>query len=90
MSVAVGERLNLADDFDYGMADRLNTESSIRACEKLAFQDAGIITDRNELHDSTIHLMMQPVFDDHSCDGDASCGIVSDIGNWTIGVPLDV
>jgi hypothetical protein len=90
VSVSIGERLNLAANFDYGMADRFRPESPIRACEKLAFQDAGVITDRNELHDSTIHLMMQPVFDDHSCNGDPLCGIVSDIGNWTIGVPLDV
>jgi hypothetical protein len=90
VSVSIGERLNLAANRDYGMADRLRPESPIRACEKLAFQDAGIITDRNELHDSTVHLMMQPGFDDHTCNSDPSCGIVSDIGNWTIGVLLDI
>jgi hypothetical protein len=72
VSVSIGERLNLATDFDYGMSNCLHAESSIRACEKLAFQDAGVIADRHELHDSTIHLMMQPVFDDHPCEGDAS------------------
>ena len=44
VSVTVGESPNPAADFDYLMTDRLRAESAIRASEKLAFQDAGTIT----------------------------------------------
>ena len=60
---AIVERSNACFDFHDGVADGFEAKASIGLCEDLAFYDAGIVADGDELHLVAGDLMVRAVGD---------------------------
>ena len=75
---------------DDGVADGFKAEAAVGSGEDFAFDDAGVVADRDELHGVAGDLMMRAVGDDEAADGDALAGIAGEIADGAIGVPCDI
>ena len=58
--------------------------------EDFAFDDAGVVADRDELHLIAGHLMMGAVGDDEAADVDEFAGVAGEVADWAIGLPGDL
>ena len=89
VSVAVGECHNLADDLDYRIPRRLDTETPVNARKQLTLDDACRVADGNELHESSILLTVDTVLNDQTGNGDSFTMIVLQVGDGAVAVPMD-
>ena len=76
-------------DFDDWVADGFEAEAAVGLGEDFAFDDAGVVADRDELHLVAGDLMMRAVGDDEAADGDALAGITGEVADAAIGFPRD-
>ncbi len=72
------------------MADGFEAEAAVGLGEDFAFDDAGVVADRDELHLVARDLMVRAVGDDEAADGDALAGIAGEVADGAVGVPGDI
>jgi hypothetical protein len=84
------KRRNASFDFNDGVAYGFEAKPAIGLRENLAFDDTGIVTERDKLHQIARDLMVRTVGDDQTTDGNALAGIAIKVDDLAIRVPRDI
>ncbi len=72
------------------MTDGFEAEAAVGLGEDFAFDNAGVVADRDELHLVAGDLMVGAVGDDEAADGDALARVTGEVADGAIGVPGDI
>src|SRR5581483_3482099 len=83
-------RFNVRFDLKHGIPHRRKAVCPVSLREKFGLNDSGPVGQRQKLHGLARDLMMDPLLDDESADGNGLAGELLETVHRTIGIPGNV